>query len=541
MTKLILISVDNTIDAISTGIDRFIKFANIQSNQNPVSSTASHILQAASLHIVKTREIYDAEIQSANKKKMQIRALRDEAEKISFIQSLGHRFYKNLSNKTTGRKAITSHYGFIALSIIYTSSIMHIDDNRRSSLSKGNSLLSNSNVSESSGWNTYSFLSFNSTEHFDSNEEVFGFSTETLINSYLTPNTRAKGFDGMYNIVSELLIKPEFLYKTKLENNTIDPIDYSNFDKLGILICASQIFPDEDVRLLFSEEQIEKYKSMKSKAETHKRTIDSIRPINNLELNRDIKEEIRQNYNMTISTIKSISNMVFALKEYINKFDENTNSTFKNYMISSSIDSVTSPYNNKYESDLKEKGVSILSEVITNNTVKAFFPPSIIIDSISNIINLIISITSKSKGYGVINRHGVTGQIRANLFISHLELLVAYIKNQFIYFTEQSGNNKHSNLHGLNLLLGNSIMQFYNAYDKQIKKLPNHGKKGSLYFYLKMFNKESEYDNKYINKEYGRDDLAFQKWIKAKGLDYQTLAKLGGSVTNSVSAFNRGL
>ncbi|QIW12813.1 hypothetical protein FZC43_09260 [Francisella adeliensis] len=110
--------------------------------------------------------------------------------------------------------------------------------------------------------------------------------------------------------------------------------------------------------------------------------------------------------------------------------------------------------------------------------------------SISNLIAYII----RTEGYGFINRHGVSGQIRTFLFASFVYNSLAFIKNEYENYTNRysyevvdSLSTESYNPSVRKQTVTKYMDSFFMAYRQAFKYLPNQNKSGSLSFYLSMY------------------------------------------------------
>jgi hypothetical protein len=101
----------------------------------------------------------------------------------------------------------------------------------------------------------------------------------------------------------------------------------------------------------------------------------------------------------------------------------------------------------------------------------------------------VAEIAFQSKYYGVINRHGITGQVRSFLLQNYLEMFSAFLSNNYynIVLSTNQSNNTDTDFDNMCKMLNQYITDFRDAYTKSIRILPNHEKTGSLYYYLKMY------------------------------------------------------
>ena len=126
--------------------------------------------------------------------------------------------------------------------------------------------------------------------------------------------------------------------------------------------------------------------------------------------------------------------------------------------------------------------------------LKATFPPSLISKLTTELGFKLIEISMQSKGYGVINRHGITGQLRSHLLKNYIEMISVFIKNHYHYIFSQNTENAIKSSSDVIMATSES---FNESYNDAIKLLPNQNQNGSLYYYLDMYVKG---DNNKINK-----------------------------------------
>lgn len=422
---------------------------------------------------VHINEIITIEVEKANR----IKAIltRDSDDNIKkLFKGFGARL-KKIKHDKCKRCFITTHYSFITLSVFHYASII-------------NSNKCNKNFSK-----TF-------------------FDMEKLLQYYLIPNTKHKEVIlNLYDIVGTALEHIGVnLFKEKfLDQMSLNQI--SGTEKLWAFICNSNSSFKKEARDFLDPDTFSKYSNLgkdlitaKSYADTGSDYIKS--------LSQKCQSNIKDAYlssEMAISVIKNISDGLLA---YILKFEQNTTNPSEGKVLTGYIKHETKTFTTWTAStNLTNPVTDIMEGTITDTTdtsiktLKHIFPPAAISSLVSSIAATIIQISTKSKGYGVINRHGITGQIRANLLKNYLEMFAVFIRN---HYSNIFSLNNETEINNCCDRIIETIELFSESYKSSIEMLPNKDKHRSLYFYLSMYADPNQDFN--LNKE------KIKAWNKSK-------------------------
>ncbi len=200
----------------------------------------------------------------------------------------------------------------------------------------------------------------------------------------------------------------------------------------------------------------------------------------------------------------SVSNITDGLSRYVEKYQEKTGGSDQGDILHK-----FSPIVKGMVSGEARNGYG---QVITDsllNSVNSYLPSSLLVSTATDISLTLLSIPFQSKGYGLINRHGVTGQIRAFL----LRYILSLTSKQIGMLLQHAIQDKTEKVKKDLEKYSTSILD---AYKKSIEKLPNKEQKGSLYYYLQMHASTSQWP-------YAPDSTKRKQWLQEKFGNLQTL------------------
>jgi hypothetical protein len=475
-----IISAESLKKAFINGIDSFIGLYNLQANKSYVSSTLGNLAMNIKSQGVHTYEITTLEIEKANRIKAIIDRESDN-ELIDFFNSFGKKL-EEIAEQKCKRSFIASHYSFIVLSVFHTALT---PERRKYSVKQPSEV-------------TYH------KRYIEERKEQKGFEhsnnyMKELLYSYLTPDTRKKNLiTPLFYVVSDCLKKVDI--NTFKERHHLDGISslsqLSEQDKLLCLLCDNRSPLKTLVKDFFDVETFEKYSTL-SKDILRGNKYNN-QELDDSNLHQDTVELVKKAFSSSERMLKNIENIIKALSAYILKFDQNT----QNPAISRQISSNVSFYSQNYAIGMEKTNVE---SIVTLNALQTAFPPGVIADLVANISIKLIQLGTKSKGYGIINRHGITGQTRALLLKNYLNMISIYIKNSYFnIFNHMNQENIKACCNYITFLENT----FTTAYKESIEVLPNKDNQGSLYYYLQMYANTSN--------DFKQDKKRISQWNKSK-------------------------
>ncbi|WP_150466545.1 hypothetical protein [Francisella sp. SYW-9] len=316
---------------------------------------------------------------------------------------------------------------------------------------------------------------------------------------YLTPDTRHKQVIlNLYGVVENALrhIEENLIKEDTIELDQASLNNVTDTDKLWATICSTEGDLKNNAISILGEESFQKYKNLGQKIKilgSKKLKETNIRPTT---------QNIDTLYKKSISVLESISNISKGILSYTLKFEQNT----ANPNIGGAVVKNTrEKYIDGEVSHIKTGLSEVLKENISSKPLSMIFPPDLISHLVTNIGGTIVKIAFQSKGYGVVNRHGITGQIRAFLLKEYISMFSIFIKNHYYHILSLRNETDQKNMRSDMIKV---IDLFIKSYKEGIKVLPNKDNEGSLYFHLTMFANPDD--------GFKEDRKKMEKWNKSK-------------------------
>ncbi|MFC4892165.1 hypothetical protein ACFPDQ_03780 [Pseudofrancisella aestuarii] len=445
-------SLDNIKDAINQGVDSFVGLYKIQDNKNAVSSTLGNIaINTKSLFnrdtkFVHTNELKHSEFEKANRIKAQLKLCMtpDEINKepkvgtplIKFLNELGNKFLevRNRKGHNSGSGYISSPYGFIVLSIFHNACI--VVKQKRDQIEAIERL-------EDAPYGLHTQLQIKSSLFYDPTE---------LIKYYLTPDTRHKSvIDILYYIVGTALrslINDEYrknlLLKKDTLNSHVTAEDLEVPDKVAAILCGNGRFNDE-ADIFFSSEEKEKYTKLFDTIKNNHFKFKSLKKDpKDIQVEDNTSDKIKEVFNYTKIFLSNTQALSEGLEAYNLKYELNTGNLSAGRATANMMGEQAYMFGTGTgRTALSNELTNLMGGTTPTGTLAALqiaFPPSIIAVLAGNIINKLIAVSFQTKGYGVIHRHGITGQTRSFLLKTYLSYVTIFIKNQYSFLFKQLEN-----------------------------------------------------------------------------------------------------
>ncbi|QIV96691.1 hypothetical protein EDC55_10313 [Allofrancisella inopinata] len=450
-----IISEEALIDAFLKGISNFNELYKLQSNKNIISSNIGNLFLQKN-QSVHTNNITSIEVEKANNIKAALIRMRDHdgndrAALNEFFKNFGNTLLNLSSNKEDDnkRRFITSHYSFIALAVFHNACI--VTDKYNDYLNMGD-----------------------------------------LLKCYLTPDTlQPKVTKNLFNAVGRSLSNfsdPNYKYlndNTAFDFRSITQI--SDTDKLWAFLCGEPQFENK-IKILLGNEKYESYIKLNKKIE---RFIENKNLVDN-HLDEIVSEAaskaIKTAFNNITDTFKIKQLIAEAIIAYQGKYQEKTGSppTGSGAINVAKGQAQTFVFGS-LEPHVGNEITSLMGGPNPTGSLKmlqSIFSPGIITKMATGVIAELLEIATTSKGYGLINRHGVTGQTRAFLLKFYIEMLTMYLSNSYDYafsLTEDKDIISYCNN------IANIKDTFIESYKNAALLLPNKKQNGSLYYYLEMY------------------------------------------------------
>ncbi|APC92456.1 MULTISPECIES: hypothetical protein [Francisella] len=423
--------------AFSRGIDNFMEIYKLQSNKNYVSETLGNLaINFKSKEAVHTNHIFSSEVEQANRIKA---ILNRDGELQDFFSRFGKKL-KQIAQEKSNQCFITSHYSFITLAIFHYASVIDV-------------------LNSNEGYNYY----------LNMNE---------LTSYYLTPNTRKKEVIlNLYNIVGDALSKIDTSVLSDSDKLNQLNIHVSDTEKLWAFLCSDNSPTRVQVESFLDVDTFKKYSNLsKSLLNTKKNNNYE----HDLPLGETAKVKIKNAFDNSEILLKKFNKIGNAIAAYNLKFEQNTSSPIAGNNTASQLSA-------KYSETIMEAPVTQLMTGIGRGSLsclKTMFPPAFITSLVTELGFKLIEISTESKGYGVINRHGITGQLRSHLLKVYIDMISVFIKNNYYYIFSQ-GNE--ADVVKVCKIVIDTVASFFDSYKKAIELLPNKNQNGSLYYYLGMY------------------------------------------------------
>ncbi|AJC48325.1 hypothetical protein IB642_04770 [Allofrancisella guangzhouensis] len=450
-----LISIEAVKKAFLKGIDSFTDLYEIQNNKNHLNLAIGNLMLNIKGQGVHINEITIIELEKVNRIKAILNRDSDEELKKLFI-GFGRRL-NQISQDKCKRCFITTHYSFIALSVLHYASV--IDSKCLE-------------VGDVSVLDLYDM--------------------DRLLGYYLLPDTRHKKVIlKLFKVIGNTLenINTSLHEQSFLDQVSIDQISES--EKLWAFICQS------DSSLKTQAKDFLDYKSFKKFSDLGKRILKEksfndfngggrVVKFRGIPEDSDLFIKINELFSNTKDVLKGIDNMCSGILAYALKFKQNTSNLHSTAAL---LKSFRETYISGEAIMQRDTLSHLISKGITFGVLKPILSSSIIALLITSITGKTLNISFNSPYYGVWNRHGITGQIRAFLLKNYLEMFSIFIENH-LYFVLSQAENSNISIQTVNklCLYGNDfIKKFTSFYKGNLELLPNKKQKGSLYFYLKMY------------------------------------------------------
>ncbi|OIN83469.1 hypothetical protein [Francisella sp. TX07-6608] len=437
--------------AFSRGIDKFIELYNLQSNKNLVSETLGNLAMNVKNQGVHTNYISSSEVEQANRIKA---ILNRDGELDTFFQKFGQNL-KLLQTESSTKCFITSHYSFIVLAVFHYASVIESVKN-----------------STNDSYNSY-------------------LNMENLTAYYLTPNTRKKEVIlNLYGIIGNALssLNTSLLADTHGINDFHEHI--SDTEKLWAFLCSQGCPLNDFAKSFLDTDTFKKYSNLSKNFLLAKKNNSHIY---NQKLVTETQKKIAEAFGDSQRLLQKFEEISNAIAAYNLKFDQNTSNAID---WKQSVSKLSTIYPRAI---LVDPVTQLMTGTGSLSGLKTIFPPSFITSLVTELGFKLIEISIQSKGYGVINRHGITGQLRSHLLKDYIDMISVFIKNNYYYIFSQE--NETNIIKCCNIVI-DTVQSFYISYNKAIELLPNKNQNGSLYYYLDM----------YVNKDTGKID----KWNKSK-------------------------
>ncbi|WP_150466543.1 hypothetical protein [Francisella sp. SYW-9] len=444
------------------GIDSFIELYKIQNNRNYLSTTLGNLVQNFYEQGVHTNEITSTEVEKANR----IRAIlnRDSDDNLKkFFRSFGERLKEIQENKCK-RCFITTHYSFITLYIFHHALVIN------------------------------KALSY--TENFSD----YYINIGSLLLYYLTPDTRHKQVIlNLYGVVENALrhIEENLIKEDTIELDQASLNNVTDTDRLLAIICRSNIGNlKSDAISILGEESFQKYKNLGQKIVASK--LNNTKKANTGHITQGSDDNLVESLKeKSTFVLESISNISRGILSYTLKFEQNTadpnigKNTREKYVDAKNIQTILAEVPKGSSKSVSLKPFSISPEIISQLA--------------ANIGAVTAKIAFQSKGYGVVNRHGITGQIRAFLLKEYISMFSIFIKNHYYHILSLRNETDQKNMRSDMIKV---IDLFIKSYMYAIQVLPNKDNEGSLYFHLHIFANPAN--------GFKEDRKKMEKWNKSK-------------------------
>ncbi|AJC48354.1 hypothetical protein IB642_04600 [Allofrancisella guangzhouensis] len=450
-----IISEEALIEAFLKGIDNFNGLYKLQSSKNIISSNLGNLFLQKN-QSVHTNDITSIEVEKANNIKAALIRMRDHdsadrAALKDFFKNFGNTLLKLSNNEEDNnkRRYITSHYSFIALAIFHNASIA------------------------TSPYNDY-------------------LNMENLLKCYLTPDTlQPKITGGLFRVVGISLNKfsdPNYKYLSDSSDFDFRFIArISDTDKLWAFLCEEPQFKNK-IKVLLGNEKYEYYIDLNKKIERYIQNKDILDNHLNLVVGKDASEAIKTSFKNITDTFKIKHLICEAIIAYQAKYKEKTDSpTTGSGAIGITKKQAQTFAFGSFETHIRDEITSLMGGSNPTGSLQmlqSVFPPGVITKMAAGLIGELLAIATASKGYGFINRHGVTGQTRAVLLKFYIEMLTTYLSNSYDYtfsLTNEGDIISYCN----NIASIKEI--FIESYKNAALLLPNKKQNGSLYYYLEMY------------------------------------------------------
>ncbi|KEI35072.1 hypothetical protein FRA_41c09650 [Francisella sp. W12-1067] len=462
-----IISEDALIEAFLKGISNFNELYKLQSNKNIISSNIGNLFLQKN-QSVHTNNITSVEVEKANNIKAALIRMRDHdndrAALNEFFKNFGNTLLNLSSNKEDDnkRRFITSHYSFIALAVFHNACIV------------------------TNKYNDY-------------------LNMGDLLKCYLTPDTlQPKVTKNLFNAVGKSLNN---VYNDKyLDDNNVD-FDYrsvmqvSDTDKLWAFLCGEPQFRNK-IKALLGNEKYDHYTDLNRKIERCIQNKDIVDNHLDEVVSEAASKAIKKSFNNITDTFKIKQLICEAIIAYQGKYHEKTGSppTGSGAINIAKGKAQTFAFGS-LEPHIGDEITSLMGGSNPTESLKilqSIFPPGIISKMASGLIAELLAIATTSKGYGVINRHGITGQTRAILLKFYIEMLTTHLNNSYDYtfsLTKDEDIISYcNNIAGIKDL-------FIESYKNAAVLLPNKKQNGSFYYYLEMYaNPSKNYEGVTISK-----------------------------------------
>ncbi|API87671.1 hypothetical protein [Francisella uliginis] len=428
--------------AFSKGIDNFIEIYKLQANKNYVSETLGNFaMNFKSEKAVHTNYISDSEVDHANRIKA---ILNRDDNHDDFFHRFGTKL-QELAKEKSNDCFITSYYSFIVLAVFHYASVIQSEDK----------------------YNNYlNYLNY--------------LNTRELMSYYLTPNTRKKEVIlPLYNIVGGALCNINTGHSLLDNTDQLIQIDnhVSDTEKLWAFLCSDGSPMKEKVKSFVDKDTFNKYSNL-STALLAKKKNDNQQY--DQQLKADIQGRVKEAFDRSQTLLKKFDSIANAIAAYNLKFDQNTSGSIPGKDLAKKL-------SNKYSYEMIDVPITQFLAGVGSGSLgclKTMFPPAFITTLVTELGFKLIEISMQSKGYGVINRHGITGQLRSHLLKDYIDMISVFIKNHYYYiFSQKSPDAVMRSSH----VLIATINFFNDSYDEAIKLLPNQNQNGSLYYYLDMY------------------------------------------------------
>jgi hypothetical protein len=368
-------------------------------------------------------------------------------------------------------------YSFIALAVYYTGLLPTIDTIKKNNLG---------DIYDKK----YIFLQEYSKKSVNIGENS---SSKELINNL------AQFFNDAFSKVSENKYKLEDDYFLNASHK--DKFDFiyeentSNFDKLVMCIMEKSIISDNTFKLFFGEDEFARLKGLLSKFKGLEIEYEQVNGKEDETKPKPLKEELIEIERKIANTVIKVSNLNQAHCSYINKFRAMNGSSLIDTAIFGAVGSGV-------VKNTSNKGIelSVNSTFGKSKNLSEYISPTVsslitldISSAIKQIIQPILADIIKSKGYGIIHRHGATGQLRAHLFLRDSNLIMNLLKNMRTYLRmkefRQSITKEHlSYVHDLTNMFLDEVRLYASELCVNAKILEGDEKHtGSLGYYIRLY------------------------------------------------------
>jgi hypothetical protein len=447
----------------------------------------------------------------------------------------------NLVTKDNGDSFITSIFPFIAVSLFHRSSIVVSKD---------------SNVPEYAhlGKPIKHRLDITKTIDADSNSLLIPYDPQKLIKYYLAPDTRHKhDFYSLYTSVGNALqnIKDpkQICPTTPMTGINVGKLTSSQkLDALTYTFLKAQGVPNIDSHFSSSELQMfDGISKCLDSANQSKKIIN--RTTARQHYSKNTLKRYLEYINIHSSVEVSINNfaqIISAVQAYIDKFNQKADGQglvpVSNYIFNWTTNSIMKISVDTLQAKYRESNQTDLDMFINSASAMNIYSTA------ASIAASAINYSAKSKAYGFINRHGITGQIRSLQLKMYIESLTVFVENQYNYVqhvVSEATTNKGDQFKALStntIGLTNQVLKytFYLLYLglKEARESLSSTGDGSLSYYLKMYATKQAYEanpNELEHVTYkpyvpllGPNAEIMKQW-KDKKLHKQTLGILNGN------------